>query len=99
MKISPFSLNVTFIEDLLNNAFEDLIDIINPEINFNFENFTYFNIMNKIKNIPINQFSNYLKRFIELIEKENLNSELIDKFFQDNINKYLPNQEEINGYI
>ena len=99
MKISPFSLNVTFNEDLLNNAFEDLIDIINPEINFNFENFTYFNIMNKIKNIPINQFSNYLKRFIELIEKENLNSELIDKFFQDNINKYLPNQEEINGYI
>ena len=99
MKISPFSLNITFNEDLLNNAFEDLIDIINPEINFNFENFTYFNIMNKIKNIPINQFSNYLKRFIELIEKENLNSELIDKFFQDNINKYLPNQEEINGYI
>ena len=88
MKISPFGLYVTFNEVIINNAFEDLIDILNPEINFNFENYTYFNIMNKIKNIPISQLSNYLKRIVEVLEKPNLTCNFLENFFQEYINKY-----------
>ena len=99
MKISPFGLYVTFNEVIINNAFEDLIDILNPEINFNFENYTYFNIMNKIKNIPISQLSNYLKRIVEVLEKPNLTCNFLENFFQEYINKYFPNKETINGYI
>ena len=99
MKISPFGLYDSFNEIIINNAIEDLIDILNPEINFNFESYTYFNIMNKIKNIPISQFSNYLKRLVEKLEKPNLTCDFIENFFQDYINKYFPNKEKINGYI
>ncbi len=99
MKISPFGLYVTFNEVIINNAFEDLIDILNPEINFNFENYTYFNIMNKIKNIPISQLSNYLKRIVEVLEKPNLTCNFLENFFQEYINKYFPNKETINGYL
>ena len=36
MKYSPFDLCDSFNEIIINNAIENLIDILNPEINFNF---------------------------------------------------------------
>ena len=70
MKISPLGFYFKYKENELNNAFEILINLFNPEYDFDFNNLTYQNTIEQIKNIPINDFSNYLKSIIDAIKKK-----------------------------
>ena len=70
MKISPLGFYFKYKENELNNAFEILINLFNPEYDFDFSNLTYQNTIEQIKNIPINDFSNYLKTIIDVIKKK-----------------------------
>ena len=82
MKISPLGFYFKYKENELNNAFEILINLFNPEYDFDFSNLTYQNTIEQIKNIPINDFSNYLKTIIDVIKKKNISNDSIKSYLK-----------------
>ena len=99
MKISPLGFYFKYKENELNNAFEILINLFNPEYDFDFSNLTYQNTIEQIKNIPINDFSNYLKTIIDVIKKKNISNDSIQSYYKEFIRNNLPGKEKIKGYI